>query len=216
MSLTFYYHPLASYCWKVSIALYENATPFEGEIVDLMDTASRERFLALAPLGKFPVIHDRKNGRVVGESSIVIEYLAQHYPGPVELVPGDADRALEVRFRDRFYDLYVHDPMQRVVGDRLRPAEHKDPYGVARWKDDLRAAYALLERDMEHRTWAAGEAFSMADCAAAPSLYYANRIVPFGVEHPHLTSYFERLRARPSFARTFEEAGPYLKNFPEE
>jgi glutathione S-transferase len=215
MSLTLYYHPLASYCWKVLIALYENETPFERELVDLSDEPSRVRFLALAPLGKFPVIRDGKNGRIVGESSIVIEYLAHHYPGSVELVPADPDRALEARFRERFYDLYVHDPMQRIVGDRLRPAEHKDPYGVARWKDDLRAAYALIERDMKERTWAAGEAFTMADCAAAPSLYYANRIVPFGEEFSTVARYFERLRERPSFARTFKEAGPYLHNFPE-
>ncbi len=215
MSLTLYYHPLASYCWKVLIALYENETPFERELVELSDESSRVRFLAIAPLGKFPVIRDGKNGRIVSEASIVIEYLALHYPGPAALVPADPDHALEARFRERFYDLYVHDPMQRIVGDRLRPPEHKDPYGVARWKDDLRAAYALIERDMQDQPWAAGDSFSIADCAAAPSLYYANRVVPFGPEHPNVMRYFERLRARPSFARTFEEAGPYLHNFPE-
>ena len=216
MSFTLYYHPLASYCWKVLIALYENETPFEREIVDLADETARLRFLALAPLGKFPVIREHATGRVVHESSIVIEYLAQHHPGPVALVPSDPHLALEVRLRDRFYDLYVHEPMQRIVADRLRPREHRDPYGVARWRADLGAAYALIERDMHERAWAAGDAFSMADCAAAPALYYANRVVPFGPEHSHVARYLERLLARPSFARTFEQAAPYLGNFPEE
>ena len=215
MSLTLHYHPLSSFCWKALIALYENDTPFRPHMVDLGDVASRAAFVAIWPIGKFPVLRDDAKDRTIPESSIIIEYLARYYPGRTQLVPEDADRAREVRFSDRFYDLYVHMQMQKIVGDRLRPAGSKDPHGVEQAKASLLTAYGMIERTMATQAWAAGEAFSMADCAAAPALFYANKVAPFGETHPNVARYLERLMQRPSFARVVDEAAPYFNLFPQ-
>ena len=214
MSLTLYFHPLSSFCQKALVALYENDTPFEPIIVDLGNAASRADFLKVWPIGKFPVLRDDAKDRTVPESSIIIEYLAQHYPGRSQLMPADADLACQTRLCDRFYDLYVHEPMQKVVGDRLRPASSKDPYGVEQAKARIQTAYGMIEADMITKTWAMGDAFSMADCAAAPSLFYANLVVPFGDTHKNVAGYFGRLMERPSFARAVKEAQPYFHMFP--
>lgn len=214
MSLTLYFHPLASFCHKALIALYENDTPFEPHIVDLGDAAQRAAFLAIWPIGKFPVLRDDATAQVVPESTIIIEYLAQHYPGAVELLPADADLAREVRSRDRFYDLHVHDPMQKIVGDKLRPDGMHDPHGVEYAKERLRIAYGMIEADMPTKTWAMGDAFSMADCAAAPALFYADKVVPIADAHPRVAAYLDRLMQRPSYARVLAEAQPYFALFP--
>lgn len=212
--LTLHSHPFASYCWKVLVALYENDTPFEAVLVDLGDPAARAAFLQLNPLGKMPVLHDGARDRIVTESSIVIEYLALHYPGPVSLLPGDPERMLEVRAQDRFFDLHVHEPMQAIVADRLRPADRRDPLGVQQARDRLRLAYRLVDARMAARTWAAGDDFSLADCAAAPALYYANEVEPLGDLHPNTAAYLARLLVRPSFARVRAEAAPFQHLFP--
>lgn len=212
MTVRLYYHPLASFCWKALIALYENETPFEPILVDLGDEASRAAFLAVYPVGKFPVIEE--GGRIVPGSSSVIEYLAAHHPGKVRLVPEDADAALDVRIWDRFHDSYVHEQMQKIVLDRLRPEDQTDPTGVAQAREQICSSYALLDREMADREWAAGEWFSMADCAAAPALFYANKVEGIGPEHDNVTRYLDRLKARPSFARVLAEAEPYFKFFP--
>lgn len=212
MTVRLYYHPLASFCWKALIALYENETPFEPILVDLGDEAYRAAFLAVYPVGKFPVIEE--GGRIVPGSSSVIEYLATHHPGKVRLVPEDADAALDVRIWDRFHDSYVHEQMQKIVLDRLRPEDQTDPTGVAQAREQIRSSYALLDREMADREWAAGEWFSMADCAAAPALFYANKVEGIGPEHDNVTRYLGRLKARPSFARVLAEAEPYFKFFP--
>lgn len=214
MTLRLYFHPLSSYCHKVLIALYENETPFEKEIVDFGSEASAAAFRKLWPVGKMPVLRDAARNQTVPESSIIIEYLGRHYPGGTALIPGDADLALKTRLADRFFDLYVHDPMQRIVGDRLRPAGKGDPFGVEAEKARLRKAYDIIDQDMATRTWAAGDAFTMADCAAAAPLFYAGKLVPFGDDRRNLTAYFERLTRRPSYARALEEAKPYLSMFP--
>lgn len=212
MTVRLYYHPLASFCWKALIALYENETPFEPILVDLGDEASRAAFLAVYPVGKFPVIEE--GGRIVPGSSSVIEYLAAHHPGKAQLVPQDADAALDVRIWDRFHDSYVHEQMQKIVLDRLRPEDQTDPTGVAQAREQIRSSYAILDREMADREWAAGEWFSMADCAAAPALFYANKVEGIGPEHDNVTCYLDRLKARPSFARVLAEAEPYFKFFP--
>ena len=157
----------------------------------------------------------RRGDRAIPESSIIIEYLQQHYPGGTALIPAEPAAALHTRLADRFYDLYVHDPMQRIVGDKLRPADKRDPYGVETAKAMLRTSYGIVDSEMalHARTWAIGEAFTLADCAAAPPLFFANKLVPFA-EHKHLAAYFDRLSKRPSVARTFSEAEPFLKFFP--
>jgi glutathione S-transferase len=214
MSLKLYFHPLASFCHKALIALYENGTPFEPAIVDLADEASAAAFRALWPMAKMPVLHDAARGFVVPESTVVVEYLDAHYPGPARLIPADSDRAWEARLWDRFFDHYVHEPMQKIVLDRLRPAGRSDGFGVEAATAQLRDAYRALERRLEGRTWCVGDAFTLADCAAAPALFYANTAVPFADDQGHLRAYLGRLMARPSYARVLAEAQPYFSMFP--
>lgn len=216
MSLTLHYHPLASACWKVLVALYESDAPFRGQIVDLMDPAQRDDFAKLSPLVKFPVLVDDARGRVVPETSIIIEYLSHNYPHNAALIPTDPALALDVRLWDRLFDFYVHDPMQRVVADRLRPKESRDAHGVGQAKSQIQQAYAVIDRHMADKRWAAGDAFSMADCAACPALHYAHRVSPIGDAHGHVRAYLERLTLRDSFARVLREAEPYAAMFPEE
>jgi len=214
MALSLYFHPLASYCWKVLIALYENETPFEPQLVDLGNAEARAAFFKLAPLGKFPVVRDGASGRVVCESTIIIEYLAQHHPGRAALLPADRELSLEVRAQDRFFDQQIHEPMQKHVADKLRPADKRDPYCVEQAHAQLEKAYGILEATLTGRSWAAGEIFSMADCAAAPALYYANLVHPIASHYERVGSYLKRLEARPSFARVLAEAQPYFAMFP--
>jgi glutathione S-transferase len=214
VALKLYLHPLASFCQKVIIALYESGTPFEPVLVDLGNTGEREALSRVWPPAKFPVLRDEARSRTIAESSIIIEYLALNYPGRATLLPADPEAALRVRMQDRFFDLYVHVNMQKIVLDRLRPADQRDDLGVAQARTDLRLAYDMLESEMRGKTWATGEQFTMADCAAAPALFYANEVQPFGESHPGVAAYFARLKARPSYARVLEEAQPYMNNFP--
>jgi glutathione S-transferase len=214
MSLTLYQHPLASFCHKVLVALYENDTPFRSVTVNFGDETSRAKLFALWPLGKIPVLRDERLGRTVPETSIIIEHLEEHYPGAQALLPRDAALRLETRLWDRIFDLYVQVPMSKIVTDRLRGDGEKDPRGVSEAHASLRTAYATLDQRVREKTWVMGDAFSMADCAAAPALFYAGIVSPFAGEYPHTAAYFERLVARPSFARTLAEARPYFHLFP--
>ena len=216
MSLVLHYHPLSSFCWKALTALYENGTPFTPNLVQLGDPAQRAALLELWPIGRFPVLRDEARGATVPESSIIIEYLDRHYPGTTRFIPDDGDAALATRLRDRFLDLYVHLPTQRIVGDRLRPADAKDPHGVAEARSQLRASYAILDQQLVHGGWMMGDHFSLADCAAVPALFYGNKVEPFGDGLEQLAFYLERLTARPSFARVLKEAEPYFGLFPKE
>lgn len=214
MSLTLHYHPLSSFCWKALIGLYETATPFTPLLVDLGDADARTAFAKVWPLAKFPVLQDDARGEVVPESTVILDYLDQHYPGPVRFTPKDGDDAWRVRFWDRVMDNYVHLQMQRIVGDILRPEGQKDAFGVAAARAQIVQAYDLLETRLAGRTWLASDNFSLADCSACPALYYADRLEPIGAGRPHTTAYLERLKARPSFARVLVEAEPYFKFFP--
>jgi glutathione S-transferase len=214
MSLKLYLHPLSSYCQKVLIALYENDTPFAPRVVDLADATSSAELKRLWPLGKFPVLRDDATDRTIAESSIIIEYLDLHYPGRTRLVPADADLAWQTRLHDRFYDLHVNVPMAKVVTDRLRPAGRNDPHGVEEAKALLRIACNMIEQEMATKTWAMGDAFTLADCAAAPALFYADMVMPFGDTYRNASAYLGRLMQRPSFARAVKEAQPYLALFP--
>jgi glutathione S-transferase len=215
MSLKLYFHPLASFCQKVLIALYENDTPFEAIFVDLGNEASRAELERLWPIRKFPLLRDEARGQTIPESSIIIEYLDRHYPGRTKLIPEAGELALWTRLKDRFYDLHVHLLMQQIVGDRIRPAGKHDPLGVEEARSKLEIAYDMIEREMGSQRWAAGDTFTMADCAAAPALFYARLVQPFGTRE-NLGAYYERLAERPSFARVIEEARPYFHLFPKE
>ena len=216
MTLTLYFHPLSSYCHKVLIALYENAVPFTPLMVNFGDPASRDAFLKVWAVGKFPVIRDEKRDWTVPESSIIIEYLDQHFPGPVKLIPADADLARQCRMRDRFYDMHLHNYVQAIVGDRIRPAGKKDPFGVEQARTKMRTALDIIDKDMADKTWAMGDTFTMADCAAAPALFYADKITPYAATHKNAAAYLARLMARPSYARALKEAEPYFQYFPKE
>lgn len=212
MPLILFTHPFASYCQKVLIALYENETPFTPRILDQSDPSTFAEFEALWPLKKFPLLLD--GDRAIAEATIIIEYLDLHYAGPVRMIPADRESALEVRFTDRFFDNYVHTPMQAIVADALREPNARDPKGVADAKAGLDVAYSWLEKHMAGREWAAGDRFSLADCAAAPALFYADWTHPIGEAFPNVRSYRNRLNARPSFSCVIDEARPYRPLFP--
>jgi glutathione S-transferase len=213
VKLRLYLHPLSSYCHKALLAFYENGIEFEPQIIDRSTFAAFKR---LWPLGKFPVLRDEERNQLVPESSIIIEYLEVHYPGPVRLIPRDPDQAREVRFRDRFFDNYLHTPMQKFTADRLRPADHRDPFGLEEAKAVYRTGLDFLESDIRGKTWAMGDDFTLADCAAAPALFYGNRFYgPFRESHPGAMAYLDRLMGRPSYARALREAQPYMHLLPE-
>jgi glutathione S-transferase len=210
MSLTLYAHPFAAYCWKVLIALYENGTPFHYRMVD--DAVGFAELEALWPLKKFPVLKDGEASVI--ESSVIIEHLMLRHPGPSRLIPEGIDAALEVRFMDRFFDNYVMTPTQKLVSDRMRADSEHDTKGVAEARTMLDVAYEWLEKQVALQAWAVGSHFTMGDCAAAPALFYAHWVHPIGDRFQGVCAYRARLLARPSIARTVDEARPYRKLFP--
>jgi glutathione S-transferase len=211
MALTLYAHPFSSYCQKAIIAFYENDVPFELALLQTGSEASSE-CSRLWPLNRFPVLEE--GGRVVPEATIIIEYLAVHYPGPVKLIPQDPDAALDVRLMDRFFDNYVMTPQGAIVFESLRPADKRDPHGVEQARALLDRAYLWLDQRMAGRVWASGEAFSLADCAAAPALLYADWTYPIPASLANVHAYRARLLQRPSYARALDEARPYRHFFP--
>jgi glutathione S-transferase len=213
MKPSLYAHPFSSYSQKVLIALYENDTPFTYRKIVPEDPDTMSELAQLWPLKKFPVLLDA--GQPYVESSVIIERLGQRYPGTVELIPHDSQQALEVRMLDRVIDNYVMTPMQRIVADFLRAPEAHDPLGVAQARALLDAAYGWLNGVMAARNWlSSGGGFSLADCAAAPSLFYADWVHEIRADFPHVQAYRRRLLARPSVVRTVDEARPYRHLFP--
>jgi len=214
--LKLYFHPLASFCHKVLIALYENRIPFERIIVDLGDERSSAAFRAVWPMAKMPVLRDEARGHTVAESTIIVEYLDAYYSSETQLVPAGADQAWQTRMWDRFYDHHVQEPMQKIVTDHLRARGENDRFGVEQARAQLRQTCSVLEREMQSKNWAMGESFTLADCAAAPALFYADTVMPLGDAHNNLRAYLDRLVTRPSFARVLKEAEPYFAMFPME
>jgi glutathione S-transferase len=210
MALKLYAHPFSSYCQKVLIALYENGTSFEWR--ELGSEEMGAELQRLWPIGKFPVLVD--DDRTIIEATIIIEHLQLYHPGEVRLIPGEPRRALEVRMMDRFFDNYIMTPMQKMVFNQIRPEEHRDPYGVTEARGLLDKAYAWLDGKLAGQEWAAGGSFSLADCAAAPSLFYADWAHPIGDAFANVRAYRRRLVARPSIARAVDEARPYRSFFP--
>jgi glutathione S-transferase len=203
-----FYHPVSSNCQKVLLALYENGTSFEPIIVDMFSPQGyREYRETINPIGKIPALR-ASSGRVIAESSIIIEYLQTHHAGPVELIPADPELARETRYWDRFIDFYVNDPMSKVMQDRIRPEGHADAFGVEQAKMRLRRSYSILEQAFaDGRRWLNGETFSLADCAAAPSLYIGSLAQPLS-DYPRLEAYRAALCDRPSWRRIEAEAQP--------
>jgi glutathione S-transferase len=212
MTLKLYAHPFSSYSQKALIALYENDTPFEWRLISPENEQIVGEFAQLWPIKRFPMLVD--GGRVVTEATIIIEYLGLHYPGRVQLVPADARAALEVRSMDRFFDNYISTPQQKIVFDCFRAEGEHDLRGVAEARTMLETAYAWLDKTMAAREWAAGEMFSLADCGAAPFLFYADWTHRIDPSFANVIAYRQRLLARPSFARAVDEARPYRPFFP--
>jgi len=210
MTIELFSHPFSSYCQKALIAFYENDTPFTYRMLE--DEGVGEELASLWPIRRFPIL--REGDRVVLETSIIIEYLQVHHPGPVKLIPEDPDLALEARMLDRFFDNYVMTPQGKFVFDVLRPAENRDPYGVEEARKMLDTSYAWLDQRMQGRTWAVGETFTLADCAAAPSLFYADWTHRIPEQYGHLLAYRTRLLQRPSFAKAVDEARRFRHYFP--
>ncbi|MEZ5777594.1 MAG: glutathione S-transferase family protein [Paracoccaceae bacterium] len=209
MVLTVYLHPFSSYCQKAKTAFYEKDVPFEAKLLDGSDPVASE-FAALWPIGRFPVATD--GDRLIFEATGIIEYLEILYPDSPRLVP-ENPAAAEVRMWDRFFDNYISYPQQRMVYAAIG-RDPDDGEDCARWKAALETAYAILDRRMVGREWAAGGAFSLADCAAAPALLYADWTHPIAEGFGHLHAYRARLLARPSYARALDEARPYRHLFP--
>jgi glutathione S-transferase len=212
MTLTLYYHPLSSFCWKALIALYEADVAFTPRQVNLGDPADKAAFEAVWPLAKFPVLRDDARGRTIPESSLIVEYLARTQASAASLMPTDPDAAMQTRLLDRLIDSYIHLPFQQVVSERLRPDDKHDPFGVERNRANIRQGYDLIA-PMIAGPWAMGEAFTLADCAALPALFYADYAVKLA-DWPGLAAYLERLKARPSVARVLAEAEPWFQYFP--
>jgi glutathione S-transferase len=212
MKLQLFAHPFSSYCQKVLIALYENATAFTFRLVSPEEKETSTQFAALWPMKRFPLLLDGE--RVVLESSTIIEYLMIHHAGSVPMLPQNPQLALEARMMDRCFDNYIMTPMQKIVGDRLRAEGEHDPRGVRDAESLLTTAYGWLNDVMQKRTWAAGDEFSVADCAAAPALLYADWVHEIAGEFPHVRTFRSRLLARPSVARAVDEARPFRPYFP--
>lgn len=212
MALVLHYHPLSSYCHKVLIALYEMGLAFEPRLLNLGDPQARAEHLARWPTGKMPLLDD--GGRIVPETSVIIEHLQQRNPEAMPLLPADPQACLDARLWDRLCDLYVMTPMQSLVAQRLRGQAEPDARVVGEARATLTMAYGLIDQQVKQGAWLAGPAFSLADCAAAPALFYARTIVPFDAGQPALAAYVERLLARPSVARVVDEAKPFFQYYP--
>jgi glutathione S-transferase len=205
-------HPFSSYTWKALIALYETDTPFDFRMIDPEHPENGAELARRWPLAKFPLLVD--GARVVFEATAVIEYLAAFHSGPVRLIPSDVESAVRVRQLDRVFDNYVMNVMQVIVSNALRPEPDRDAYGVDRARADLDRIYAWLDGELAAREWATGSDFTLADCAAAPSLFYADWAHPIAGLFPTLKAYRARLLNRPSVARCVEGARPYRAYFP--
>ena len=211
-TMQLYGHPFSSYTQKALTAFYENDIPFEFLHLSPDNPDVYAEFTRRWPLKHFPLLVD--GARQVMEATSIIEYLHVHHPGPSRLIPADADAAIEVRMLDRFFDNYIHASLQKMVFNQLRPEANRDPYGVSEARAMLDTAYAWLEGHMAGRKWAAGDAFSLADCAAAPALFYADWARPIGDALSNVHAYRARLLQRPSFARCVEGGRPYRHFFP--
>ena len=215
MSLTLHYHPLSSFCWKALIALYENNTRSRRIRSISATRPSAPRCSNCGRSASFLCCATRRAARPFRNPASSSNISTPTIPGRTRFIPENPGLALQARLRDRFYDLYVHLPMQKIIGDRLRPVDKRDPHGVEEARAQLRTSYRMIEQQMAGSPWAIGEAFGIADCAALPSLFYGNKVEPFGASHNNVAAYFERLKARPSIARVIEEAGPYFRHGPE-
>ena len=211
MVIQLFGHPFSSYTWKAEIAFYEYDIPFDFRTVDPEHPENCAELTRRSAVGKFPLLVEGEAS--VFEATAIIEYLEAVHPGRVNLIPANSEAAVKVRMMDRVFDNYVMNVMTVIVGDALRPEEHRDPYGIERAHANLDRIYAWLDGELEGRDWACGANFTLADCAAAPSLFYADWVHPITDEHATLKAYRVRLISRPSVARCIDDARPYRAYF---
>lgn len=209
MTMKLYYSPVSSYSMKTLMAFHEKGVAFEPTIVNLMDPAARADYAKVYPLGKVPFLRVEDKNLGIAESTTIIEYIDQHFASGTKLIPSDPDAAREVRYRDRFFDLHISEPMAKIFFDSWRPQGQGDAFGVTQAKAKLTTAFKMLDDVMADRTWAAGSELTMADCAAAPALFYCRNVHPF-TDLKNVTSYANRLMERPSFQKVVKEAEPIL------
>lgn len=212
MVIQLFGHPFSSYTWKAQIALYENDTPFEFKMIDPDHPENSSELSRLSAVGKFPMLVD--GNAAVFEATAIIEYLKAVKPGPIKLIPDNPEAAVKVRMMDRVFDNYVMNVMTVIVSNALRPEQHRDPFGVELARADLDRIYAWLDGELAGREWACGAGFTLADCAAAPALFYADWTHPIADKHVTLKAYRARLLARRSVARCVDDARPYRAYFP--
>lgn len=205
-------HPFSSYTQKVMIPLYENGTEFDFHLLDREQLQSMDKLRAHWPIAKFPVLFE--GDRTVMESTVIIEYLQAFHPGPEQMIPDDPGAAIEARMMDRVFDNYVMTPMMHIVIESMRPGDARDPLGVEQSCKMLDTVYEWLDERLAGQEWAAGDAFTLADCAAAPSLFYADWVREIPEQYATLRAYRAKLLARPSVARCVDEARPYRHYFP--
>jgi glutathione S-transferase len=203
-----YYHPLSTYSQKVLIALYEKSVDFTAELVNLMDDAARDAYRKIYPLGKIPLLV-LEEGHWVPESSIIVEYLDTHFSDGPKLIPDDADLSRQVRFKDRMYDLYLNESVAALIFESWKPEAERNQELIARSHFRIGVMYDFMEMNLDKQTWTNGESFTLGDCAAAPPLFYAGEMAPFG-DRPNIASYWQRLQERPAIRRVIDEATPYL------
>lgn len=206
-----YYHPLSPYSQKVLIACYEKRITFIPDIVDLKNPAERKAFCKIYPLGKIPLLITDK-GRMIPESSIIIEYFDMTFTRTPNLIPVDIEQSRQVRFKDRMHDLYLNDPTITILFETRKPATEQDPALINKSRHTLDVMYEFLNNELNNHTWSNGENFSLADCAAAPALFYAQRVHPF-TKFPVIKAYFSRLMGRQSFQKVIKETEPLVKKF---
>jgi glutathione S-transferase len=211
MAARLFAHPFSSYCQKVLIAFYEKGVAYDLQMLSSDNPSAGAELARLWPIGRFPLLD--ADGRTLLESSVIVEWVDLQPSTAPRLIPADPQAALDVRMRDRIFDNYVMTPMQAIVFDRLRPEGTQDAHGVAQAHVLLDKSYAWLDAEMASRPWACGEDFTLADCAAAPALFYADWVHPID-GFAHLRAYIRRLRTRPSVARAIDEARPFRHFFP--
>ncbi len=209
LAMKLYYNPISSYSQKALIAFYEKGIDFEPNIVNLMDPDDLAKYRDVYPMGKIPclVLDD---GHLIPESSIIIEYIDDM--GEPRLIDGDSEQTRKIRFKDRMIDLYLDDSIVTLLFQGMKPEDQRDPERMATAQFRIDTMYSFMEAEFEKHPFASGNKFSMADCAAAPALFYAEQAAPFAA-YKNISAYWERLRQRPSVQRTHEEARPVLEAF---
>lgn len=204
-----YFSYLSTYSQKVLIGLYEKDTAFTPHLVDLSDPEARAEYVKLYPFGKLPLLV-RDDGRMIPESSIIVEYIDNQFEQEPILIPRDPELARRARFMDRMCDLYLNDPVVNLIFESWKPEDEQNRELISKSSERIGTMYRFMDDQLSSSPYLAGETFSIADCAAMPVLFYANSFAPFG-GFDNIFRYWEEVSSRPSFVRLKQEAEPYIQ-----